>query len=247
VSRSGAVMDAERRVRLWGLVVQCARGAPVELGHVCQAVILAANVDSAAIAVTVSATPRETLYVTDPVASVLEELVLTLGEGPGVDALAGGVVLAADITDAMFMARWPMFAPAAVQAGMRAMFALPLQAGGIRLGVMDLYRSQPGGLDGEQLADALMLADTACALLLDLAGHAMLGQGPGPAEQGGPEPVGGAHPVVHQATGMLIVQLGVSAAVAMIRLRAYAYAHDRRLRDVAADVVARRLRFESEG
>lgn len=240
-------MDAERRVRLWSLVVQCARGAPVELGHVCDAAITAANVDSAAIAVTVSATPRETLYVTDPVASVLEELVLTLGEGPGVDALAGGVVLAADITDATFMARWPAFAPAAAQAGMRAVFALPLQAGGIRLGVMDLYRSQPGGLDGEQLADALLLADTACALLLDQAGQGPAGQDPGPAEQGGPEPVSGAHPVVHQATGMLIVQLGVTAAVAMIRLRAYAYAHDRRLRDVAADVVARRLRFESEG
>jgi hypothetical protein len=245
-------MDADRRVRLWGLVVECARGAPVELGHVCHAAITAAGVDSAALAVAVSATPREMLYASDPVASVLEELVLTLGEGPGVDALTGGVVLAADITGAAFMARWPVFAPAAAQADVRAVFALPLQAGGIRLGVMGLYRSQPGGLDDEQLADALILADTACALLLDLAGHGMAGQGLagqglGRAGRGGPEPVGGQHPVVHQATGMLIVQLGVSAAVAMTRLRAYAYAHDRRLRDVAVDVVARRLRFESEG
>jgi hypothetical protein len=240
-------MDADRRVRLWSLVVECAGGEPVGLGHVCEAVILAANVDGVALAVVVSATPRETLYVSGPVASVVAELALTLGEGPGVDALAGGVVLAADITDATFVARWPGFAPAAAQAGARAVFGLPLQAGGIRLGVMDLYRSQPGGLDGEQLADALILADTACALLLDLAGQGLAGQGPGRVYQGGPEPVGGQHPVVHQATGMLIVQLGVSAAVAMIRLRAYAYAHDRRLGDVAADVVARRLRFESEG
>jgi hypothetical protein len=35
-------------------------------------------------------------------------------------------------------------------------------------------------------------------------------------------------------------------AVALGRLRAYAYAHDRRLRDVAADVVARRLRFHPD-
>ena len=234
-------MDADRRVRLWSLVVECARGAPVGLGHVCAAVILAADVDGVALAVAVSATPRETLYASGPVASVMEELTLTLGEGPGVDALAGGMVLAADITDAKLVARWPVFAPAAAQAGVRAVFGLPLQAGGIRQGEMGLYRSQPGGLDGEQLADALILADTACALLLDL-----VGQGPARVYQGGPEPVGGQHPVVHQATGMLIVQLGVSAAVAMIRLRAYAYAHDRRLGDVAADVVARRLRFESE-
>ena len=45
---------------------------------------------------------------------------------------------------------------------------------------------------------------------------------------------------------MIIVQLGVTAAVALIRLRAYAYAHDRRLRDVAGDVVARRLRFDPD-
>src|SRR5437763_51787 len=51
---------------------------------------------------------------------------------------------------------------------------------------------------------------------------------------------------VHQATGMITVQLGVTVAVALVRLRAYAYAHDRRLRDVAADVVARRLRFDPD-
>ena len=43
---------------------------------------------------------------------------------------------------------------------------------------------------------------------------------------------------------MITVQLGVTAAVALVRLRAFAYAHDRRLRDVARDVVARRLRFD---
>jgi hypothetical protein len=45
---------------------------------------------------------------------------------------------------------------------------------------------------------------------------------------------------------MITVQLGVSVAVALVRLRGYAYAHDRRLREVAADVVARRLRFEPD-
>jgi hypothetical protein len=106
---------------------------------------------------------------------------------------------------------------------------------------MDLYRARPGDLDREQLADALVLADTACALLLDAAQR----DGSSPTgswlEQAGPQ-----HPEVHQATGMIIVQLGVTAAVAMVRLRAYAYAYDRRLRDVAADVVARRLRFHPD-
>ena len=157
------------------------------------------------------------------------------------DAFAGGPALVADLTAPDCLARWPVFAPAAAQAGVRAVFALPLQVGAIRLGVMDLYRARPGDLDREQLADALVLADTACALLLDAA------QRDRPRPDGRwPEQAGLQHPEVHQATGMIIVQLGVTAAVALIRLRAYAYAHDRRLRDVAGDVVARRLRFDPD-
>jgi AmiR/NasT family two-component response regulator len=47
-----------------------------------------------------------------------------------------------------------------------------------------------------------------------------------------------------QAQGMAMVQLGISIGEAMARLRAYAYAQDRRLSDVARDVVARRPRFD---
>lgn len=49
---------------------------------------------------------------------------------------------------------------------------------------------------------------------------------------------------VHQATGMVSVQLGVSLAEALVRLRARAYADGRPIAQVAADVVGRRLRFE---
>jgi hypothetical protein len=106
---------------------------------------------------------------------------------------------------------------------------------------MGLYRTRPGALGSEQLADALLLADTACALLLDAAVHDQPGLDGRQPEQARPQ-----HPEVHQATGMIIVQLGVTATVALSRLRAYAYANDRRLRDVAADVVARRLRLDTD-
>jgi len=234
-------MNADRRIRLWSLVVEHAHGQPVTVEHVCAAAISASGVDSAAVSLMLSATPRETIYASDRVASDLEELTLTLGEGPCIDAFTGSPALVADVMATDYLARWPVFAPAAAQAGVRAVFALPVQLGAIRLGVLGLYRAQPGDLDREQLADALVLADTACALLLDGAprdGSRPNGHWP---EQAGPQ-----HPEVHQATGMIIVQLGVTAAVALIRLRAYAYAQDRRLRDVAADVVARRLRFHPD-
>jgi hypothetical protein len=50
--------------------------------------------------------------------------------------------------------------------------------------------------------------------------------------------------VVHQAAGMLSVQLGVDPSVALLRLRAYAWSRERPISDVAVDVVARRLRLD---
>jgi hypothetical protein len=232
-------MNAERRIRLWGIIVEHARGGPVTIEHVCAAALGAVGVDGAAVTVVLPASPLETMYASDLVTLELEELARTLGEGPNVDALAGDPALVADLTDEQCRARWPMFAPAAVAAGIRAVFALPVHVGVIRLGVLNLFRARPGHLDRVQLADALMFADTACALLLDAAA-------PARAQLDGhrPEPAGPLYPEVHQATGMITVQLGVTAATALVRLRAYAYAHDRLLRDVAREVVDRRLTFD---
>jgi AmiR/NasT family two-component response regulator len=58
------------------------------------------------------------------------------------------------------------------------------------------------------------------------------------------EGAGMRHREVHQATGMLIAHLDVPAAEALARLRAYAFGHDRALRDVAADLVAGRLELD---
>jgi len=229
------VTATDRRLQLWDLVIEQARGSPAAVGHVGAVTITVAGVDAAAAAVTLAASPREVVYTSSQLADDVEDLVVTLGEAPGVDALTGVPALAADLTDPHCRARWPIFAPAAAELGVRAAFALPLQVGGIHLGVLDLYRGRPGSLEPKQLADALLLADTACALLLDAG--TVTGNGRSP------EGAGLQHPEVHQATGMIVAQIEVTAAVALIRLRAYAYAHDQRLRDVAADVVGRRLRF----
>jgi len=48
---------------------------------------------------------------------------------------------------------------------------------------------------------------------------------------------------IHQATGMVVAQLQISATNALARLRAHAFVHQRLLIDVCRDVVARRLVF----
>lgn len=200
--------------------------------------------DGAGVTVMVSPTVRDTVHATDRVAGELEEWQLAFGQGPCVDAFAdGGPVLVVDLHSAYYSARWPAFTPAALDSGARAVFALPMQVGAIRLGVLDLYRTRPGPLSPHELADALAFADTVGMLLL----HEAAGTQPDTADLAWQRDDPTAHQAqVHQATGMILVQLGVSAEAAFARLRAYAYAHDRRLGDVARDVVERRLRFEPD-
>jgi hypothetical protein len=155
-------------------------------------------------------------------------------------------VLASDLDEGEAVRRWPVFAPAARQAGASAIFVFPLRIGVIQAGVMGLYRDRSGPLSGSQLGDALVFADTATLLLLgaqdQAAGEGPAGSGPG----GQPADLTRHRAEIDQATGMLTEQLGVGITEAFIRLRAYAYAHDRALSDLARDIVARRLRLRPD-
>ena len=51
---------------------------------------------------------------------------------------------------------------------------------------------------------------------------------------------------IHQATGMVVVQLDVDAADALARMRGYAFTHGLLLVDVARAVVGRQLVFTSD-
>jgi len=195
--------------------------------------------------------PDFLMSVTDPVSERLAEVQLTLGEGPCHDVLTSAApVLAGDLGDPEFVRRWPAFTPAAGQLGAGAVFAFPLIVGAIRAGVLGLYRGSPGPLSGGQLGDVLILADAATVMLLS--GAYDDGEGGDGERDDGIALDGQARDLalhraeIDQATGMLTVQLGVPAGEAFARLRAYAYAQDRRLADVAGDIVARRLRLHRD-
>ncbi|WP_406170359.1 ANTAR domain-containing protein [Streptomyces sp. NBC_00996] len=181
---------------------------------------------------------------TDDISEQLEELQLTLGEGPCVDAFArGSAVLTPDLLTVELQDHWAVFADAALEAGARAVFSLPLQMGAISPRVLDLYADIPTVLDTEELADALAFADLATLLLLDTRIGETGAPTDGPVADRSFEDLGAYRAEIDQASGMLTVQLGVGIEEAFVRLRAYAYAQGRRLADVAADAVARQLRF----
>ncbi|MFF1901573.1 GAF and ANTAR domain-containing protein [Streptomyces sp. NPDC058206] len=181
---------------------------------------------------------------TDDISEQLEELQLTLGEGPCLDAFAqGSAVLAPDLRTGEPQERWPVFADAALEAGALGVFALPLQIGAISPGVLDLYSRVPVQLDAQELADALTFADIATLVLLDTQIDETGAPTGGMLLDGRFEDLGAYRAEIDQATGMLTEQLDVGIEEAFVRLRAYAYAQGRRLAEVAADVVARRIHF----
>jgi hypothetical protein len=176
---------------------------------------------------------------TNPVSALIEDLQYTLGEGPCIDAYHHREpVLEPDLAGTM-TGRWLAFSPPALAAGVRAVFGFPLQIGAARLGALNLYRDRPGPLNDDQHADALVLASVAARGVLALQADAPAGEIAAELDASGDFRL-----VVHQASGMIAAQLDVSIAEALIRLRAYAFAHDRPLTDVAKDVVSRRLRFD---
>jgi hypothetical protein len=195
------------------------------------------GVSGVGVAVMTRLPAQEVRYASDRVSERIEELQVVLGEGPCVDAFSGGQpVLASDLGEAGWARRWPVFAPEAFAVGARALFAFPLQVGAARVGVMDLHRRAPGGLEGEDLAAALDFADaTTQALLIEAHTRDI---------EGVPDLYQSHRAVVHQATGMVKAQLNISIHDALVRLRAYAYAEERPIEDVAHDVVGRRLRFD---
>jgi hypothetical protein len=246
-------MADSRAAVLWGLIAAhaAAAGRRVAVADVCAVAVSSAQASGGWMAAASGRGPDFVICVTDPVSEQLAELQLMLGEGPCHDVLATAApVLAADLGDEESSRRWPAFTPEARQLGAAAGYVFPLVIGAIRAGVMGLYRSSPGPLSGPQLGDCLLLADTATVLLLDgLAdgdGLAADGDGHGTRPAGQPPELAAHRAEIDQATGMLTVQLGVNVSAAFARLRAYAYTHDRRLADVAADIVARRLRLQPD-
>ena len=123
-----------------------AEGGVAAPGRICQACLAVLPVTRAAVTVMTSADRQEPIWASDDVAGHLDELQFSLGEGPCVEAFTEGrPVLVPDLAE-LTGHRWPMFADAARQTTVQALFVLPLQAGALVIGVLDLYRDEPGML-----------------------------------------------------------------------------------------------------
>ncbi|QMU71758.1 ANTAR domain-containing protein [Streptacidiphilus sp. P02-A3a] len=197
----------------------------------------ALGVDSLAVSLVTGSGTTELLWCSAEIGRHFEDLQLTLGQGPGHDALrTGGLVTIADLARVR-QDRWPVLAAEAPDLDVRAVFCFPMGLGALRVGVMTGVRSIPGPMAGQQVEDALALASMLTTRCLNGTDHAtdLLPFAPPHTLQ---------HAVIHQATGMLSVQLALPLTQALLRLRAHAYGMSRPITEVAQDIVDRRLRLD---
>jgi len=229
-------MPADRLLRiLTRLAREDGNGEGARLCAVCAEIT---EMTGAGIMLLTGDTPQGSVCTTNDVSALIEELQYTLGEGPCIDAhrLHAAVIepnLAAPST-----ARWAEFSRSALDAGVRAVFGFPVSVGDVHVGALNLYRDRPGPLTDDQHADAVILANVAARSIIGMQADAAPG-----AIAPALEASGNFRFVVHQASGMVAAQLDVPVAEALVRLRARAFGSGRSVSDIAADVVARRLRF----
>lgn len=211
----------------------------VGASRLCAACVLVLGVERVAIAVHVGDTGWwEVLGSSDGVASEIEGVQATIGEGPGISAAkCGGPVFLSDLRDAD--GRWPFFAAALSTLHAGAVLAVPLQMGAIHVGVLDLYFASTGPLANEDLAAALTAAHLLTTLMLT---EQLPAAGDLAADSWWSSPQSSRE--IHQATGMLVAQLDVGIREAYARLQGYAFSHGQLLSDTAREVVDRHLRFD---
>lgn len=196
------------------------------------------DVSGAGVMLMAQRTHQGTLFGTDDTIRSLEDLQNAAGEGPCIDAHnLGRPVLEPDLAG-QGERTWPTLAASALDVGMQAVFAFPLQLDDTSFGALDLYRDHPSPLSPEQIADARLLAAMVAREVL-----AMQADAPRGSLSGQVADLSGDRVAIEQATGMVSAQLDTTVIQAGRDLRAYARVHDRSLAEVARDIVARRLRL----
>lgn len=208
----------------------------------CRRAVTCVPADGAAISLADGLDRSQPLAASDERAALLARAQIDHGEGPGPDAVrTRRIRQVADL--AARHDRWSAVVPVALAAGVRSITSFPLQVGGIRLGVLEVFAQAPGAWEADRLARALDHADAAVLVLLHMQEMWEADLDGGWVDDIADVTLRG-RPEVHQATGMIAVQSDVSLAEALLLLRARAFAEERSVTEVASDVVEGRLRFD---
>jgi hypothetical protein len=229
---AGAAAKDPRRTVLARMARIIARDADrLPLGQrLCTAVVDLLGVEGAVLTFGYEEPARLTVWASDETASWLDGIQEVLGEGPGWEAFQSGEIVSTALKND---GRWALFRRAAeAEHGHLTLHAVPMSPGGDPMGVMLLYQSGDRPVIDPETAQFLANAVGAALLRTPVSTVDNL-EGPWRARS-----------AVHQAVGMVMAQLGITAEDALVLLRAHAYAEDVTLDAIAAQIVDRHLDFK---
>ena len=175
------------------------------------------------------------IHATDATVARLEEMQFDLGEGPSFDAFTTAALVS--VPDLVQTDQWPAFLRSAAELTVGAIFTFPLMLGAACTGTVTCYRSTAGGLDerGAEIGASLCRAVAGPAFRRAI----LLAEHESPDHEAPIE----SRREIHQATGMVLDQLDISATDAFSRIRAYAFSSGYTVQEIAHAVVSRRLNF----
>lgn len=210
-----------------------------DAGSLAEPLLSALPVSGASISTLGKLLGTQTVSASDDTIARVDELQFDLGEGPCWDALASRApVLEPDLHDRLTI-RWPAFGSALADEDVASIFAFPMLVGPLKIGAVDLYSRTPERLDDEQTQGTQKLAALLGRLVLK---KALADSGVDIADDGNRF----SRRIIHQATGFIIAQVGLSADDAHLLLQGQAFAEGRTMQEVARDVVERRLSFSAD-
>ena len=163
----------------------------------------------------------------------VDELQFATGEGPCHEAFAARRPVLTPDLHSVIGGRWPGYSSAALDAGVGAVFAFPLQIGAVVLGILDVYADRPGSLSEKQVAAALTCAQVATEILID--GDVVGTDGQLDRDL---STVLDHRAEIYQAQGMVVVDLGVEPVEALARMRAHAFGNGQPLIDLARAIIS---------
>ncbi|MBW3603476.1 MAG: GAF and ANTAR domain-containing protein [Actinobacteria bacterium] len=164
----------------------------------------------------------------------IEQLQVETGEGPCVTAHATGQAVTIDDLTAV---DWlPRFAPRALDHGMHAVYSFPMRVDDTKVGALNLYRFEPGRFADDVEHAAQLLADLGTSYILSVDAAQRTTRLASQLQHALDSRV-----VIEQAKGKLSGEWSVTTSEAFERMRRYARNHQRRLHDVATDIVDGRM------
>ena len=212
---------------------------PDDVHDLCRPFLNSLPVSGASVAVMTASGARMTLCSSGVIAARIDELQFELGEGPqNLVARSGQIVMVPDVASGGHD-DWPVLGAALSELPVGAIFCVPIQMGAVTVGVATLYSDRAFTLDHHQQATALAIAS---AIAGGAVQQAMVSAGDEVAVESAAAPA--FRREVHQATGIVLVQLKTTATIAYARLQAYAFANEITVQTVARDVVAGSLTFD---